>query len=95
MEEKKHHHITSYAANIWVWVALLIFTLITVTVTRYDFEALTVGIALLIATVKSTIVAIYYMHLKFDSIVLGLFFGIVIMVFLSFLLLTFFDYVYR
>ena len=60
-------HITSYRAHAWVLVALLTLTVITVTVTWIDLSALTVFIALTIATVKAYIVLANFMHLKFES----------------------------
>ena len=65
-------HITSYRANAWVLIALLSLTLVTITVTWIDLSALTVGIALVIATTKAYIVLTYFMHLKFERLTLGL-----------------------
>ena len=49
-----------------VWGALLLLTVITVAVTRVDFGGMNLWIAMGIATVKATLVALYFMHLRYD-----------------------------
>ncbi len=49
-----------------VWGALLVFTVITVAVTKIDFGGMNLWIAMGIATVKATLVALYFMHLRYD-----------------------------
>lgn len=92
---EEEHHIVSYAANLKVWIALLILTWITITAAYLNFGSMAVAVALIIANVKVVIVLAYYMHLKFDSKILTLFFIITMAVFTSFIVLTFFDYAYR
>ena len=92
---EENHHIVSYAANIRVWVVLLILTWLTITVAYMDFGNLAVAMALLIATVKAGIVLAYYMHLKFDSKILTILLLVTMGVFCSFIALTFFDYAFR
>lgn len=82
----------SYSANIWVWAILIVLTFVTVKVAEFDLQNLTVAVALLLASAKATIVAMYFMHLKFESklfIVMVLF---TLLIFGSFILLTFIDY---
>lgn len=93
--EKNHHHIVGYITNLWVWVALIILTIITVAVSEYDLKMLTVVVALTIASIKAGIVLAYFMHLKFDKKILTVFLLIVLVVFLSFIVLTLVDYYYR
>jgi len=93
--KEEEHHIVSYAANIKIWIVLLLLTWITITVAYLDFGNLAVAVALLIATVKAGVVLAYYMHLKFDSKIITLFLLITMAVFASFIILTFFDYAYR
>lgn len=93
--ENKKHHIVSYATHIWVWVALLILTVITVASAHVDLKNLVVFTALLIATIKSSVVVVYFMHLKFDSKILSIMLGLTMVVFITFILLTFVDYTNR
>lgn len=53
-------------------VALLFLTATTVAVSYVDFGAANVVVALLIATIKATLVALFFMHLLHDKPVNGL-----------------------
>jgi cytochrome c oxidase subunit 4 len=75
-----------------VWVALIVLTVVTVQVAQYDFREFTVAVALLIASAKAVIVAMYFMHLKFESKLLIIMVGITVLIFLSFIILTLVDY---
>lgn len=90
-----NHHIVSYAANIRVWIVLLILTWLTITAAYFHFGNMAVAIALVIATVKAGVVLAYYMHLKFDSKILTVLLLVTMLVFSSFIVLTFFDYAFR
>ena len=50
-----------------VWIALLILTVITIIVARFDVLGLGIAGALLIAFVKSSLVAAYFMNLLYDD----------------------------
>ncbi|MBI4558608.1 MAG: cytochrome C oxidase subunit IV family protein [Candidatus Hydrogenedentes bacterium] len=63
-----HHHAEAVRKHVWVYVAvflaLLVLTALTVTARSMNFGlALAVSVALLIATVKGSLVAGYFMHL--------------------------------
>ena len=88
-------HITDYRVYGWVLLGLLILTTITITVTWIDLSALTVLVALLIASVKSFIVLKYFMHLKFESPLFTVFVVMVLSIYLLVIGLTFFDYLMR
>ncbi|MEI6883109.1 MAG: cytochrome C oxidase subunit IV family protein [Bacteroidota bacterium] len=88
-------HITDYRVYGWVLLALLILTTITITVTWIDLSALTVLVALVIASVKSFIVLRYFMHLKFESKLFTVFVVMVLSIYILVIGLTFFDYVLR
>ncbi len=49
-----------------VWVALIVLTVITVAVTYVDLGPFNLVAALAIATVKGSLVALYFMHLRWD-----------------------------
>jgi cytochrome c oxidase subunit IV len=47
-----------------VFVALMVLTIVTVAISRYHLPVpLAVGVALLVATIKGSLVACYFMHL--------------------------------
>ncbi len=50
-----------------VWAALLFLTFVTVAATKVDLGGLNVWVALGIATVKALLVALFFMHLKYDK----------------------------
>jgi len=61
-----HHHV----AYLKVFAALVLLTIITVLVgikMRFQHEAVNVLVALLIAAVKASLVALFFMHLKFEG----------------------------
>lgn len=93
MEEK--HHILSYRAQGLVLVALLILTTISIVITEIDLGTYAVVGALLFAGIKSYLVLSYYMHLRFDQKVFSLFVGLVVLVFIIVLVITFLDYNFR
>ncbi|MCX6279577.1 MAG: cytochrome C oxidase subunit IV family protein [Bacteroidetes bacterium] len=88
-------HITPYRTYAWVLIALMTLTLITVTVTWINLSALTVAIALIIATVKAYIVLTYFMHLKFESSLFRVFVAMVLMIYVLVILFTLSDYLLR
>jgi len=83
-------HVSSVRLLVVVWIALMIGTWLTVTATYVDLGPLNIWIGLLIATVKAVLVALYYMHLRWDRpfngfvfltafLFLGIFVGITLM----------------
>ncbi len=79
----------------WVLIALLTLTFVTITVTWIDLSALTVAVALLIASVKAFIVLSYFMHLKFESTLFRAFVFIVLLLYVLVILFTLSDYMFR
>jgi cytochrome c oxidase subunit 4 len=58
-----------------VFATLALLTLITVEVAFYDFGILSFWVALLIASVKATLVILWFMHVRYSTGVTGLFVG--------------------
>jgi len=50
-----------------VFAALMVLTAITVAVSYFDFGVFNLLVAMGVATVKATLVALYFMHLRYDS----------------------------
>jgi len=95
MSNNEKHHIVTYLQNLWIWIALLLLTFITVAIAGIDFEKLTVVVALTVASVKAVIVAAYFMHLRFDNKVLAIMNLVVLLIFTVFIVITLIDYSYR
>ncbi len=60
-------HATGYGMYVAVWAGLLLLTGGTVAVSYLDLGLLNVAAALLIASVKASLVALFFMHLKFED----------------------------
>ncbi len=60
-------HPLPVALLIGVFLVLLLLTVITVAQASFDFGSYDVAIVMGIATVKATLVAVFFMHLAFDK----------------------------
>jgi cytochrome c oxidase subunit 4 len=94
MSEHQHEesHVIEYGNYIFIWLGLLAFTGITVTVSGINLGNWTIVIALLIACVKSWYVLNYFMHMKYEDIIFKVFIATALFTFLIFLGFTFWDY---
>jgi cytochrome c oxidase subunit 4 len=90
MEEQHSHEPVSYGTYTIIWLSLVVLTVFTVSISGINLEALTVTVALLVATVKAWLVFSVFMHLKYDKKYLTLMLG-VSFVTLLFMFITFFD----
>ena len=93
--ENEKHHIIPYGTFLFVLAILITLTLISVFVTQIYLGALTVGIALLIAAVKSSFVLRIFMHLKFENLFLKSMVIAVILIICAVIFITLLDYIYR
>ena len=88
--QAQEHHITGPKTYLAVLLALIVFTIITVWVAQFDFGSLNTIVALLIASIKGTLVALFFMHLRHDKFSAIIFIGGLL--FLAvFLIFTLFD----
>jgi cytochrome c oxidase subunit 4 len=62
-----HHHVTPASMFMAVLIALLFLTFITVFVAQFDFGSANMLIAMLIASVKASLVIAIFMHVKWDT----------------------------
>lgn len=62
-----NHHVTGPATYAKVLGALLVLTVITVYASYLDFGSMNTVVALLIASVKASLVALFFMHLRHDK----------------------------
>lgn len=90
-------HITSYKDHASTFLGLVLLTIMTVTVSVFgaDLYTLTVLTALAIASTKAILVALYFMHLKYDPKIYRAMIGIVLLLFIVFAMLTLVDYMIR
>lgn len=92
-EQAKHH--SGYLTYIFVWLALLVFTSITVTIAGINLGRYTLFIALLIAAIKSALVINIFMHIKFEEKIFKAFLALSGFTLLIIFILTFLDFIYR
>lgn len=93
----KNHddHISGYSLNWTVLFVLLLLTTISILAIKIRLGAYTVALALILASIKVTIVLTYFMHLKFENLLLRLMVGGVFLLFAIVVAITFIDYYFR
>lgn len=84
-----------YGLYIMVWMGLLVLTGLTVTVGGLHLGHASIVAAILIATVKATLVLLYFMHLKYEPVVFRVMLGLAVGIIGVILLLTFSDVAFR
>lgn len=63
----EERHITGNTTYIIVWIILMVLTAVTVYVSYVDFGLLNIVIAMGVASIKASVVALYFMHLKAED----------------------------
>jgi len=88
-------HTTEYRVLGKVLLVLMFFTFLTISVTGFHLGAFSVTVALVIACIKAGTVMTYFMHLKYESLLLRILVGFVFVLFALIVLITFIDYAFR
>lgn len=65
-DHHEEHPMISYGTYMSVWLALLILTSLTVAIAGFDLGKYTTAVAMLVAVVKTTLVGLYFMHLRYE-----------------------------
>ncbi|NTW25290.1 MAG: cytochrome-c oxidase [Lentimicrobium sp.] len=94
MSEHKPH-IVAYKDHLLVLFILIALTVLTVAITSIELGPYNTAAAMLIASVKASIVLLYFMHLKFDQKIYQIMVTIVLAIYAAVIVVTFFDYLYR
>ncbi|WP_321289263.1 cytochrome C oxidase subunit IV family protein [uncultured Sunxiuqinia sp.] len=93
--ENEKHHIVPYSTYIVILLLLLLLTFISIEITHIELGSYTVAGALILASIKSSLVLTYFMHLKFDKPYIKIMVGFVLLIFIAVIVVTFLDYYYR
>lgn len=93
--EQGAQHISPVKVYVGIWLALVCLTVVTVSVSYLDMYKFTVFTAMLIATVKATLVLLYFMHIRFEKAVYAYMILAVLATYATFVVLTFADYSFR
>lgn len=88
-------HVLPLRVYLTVGSILLTLTVVTVWVASYDLGTMNLVVAMIIAAVKGTLVALYFMHLRYDNKLYSLFFGTAIIFLAIFIIITMFDTLHR
>ncbi len=93
--KNNENHVSGDSLNWTVLVILLILTTISILAIKIHLGAYTVALALILASIKVTIVLTYFMHLKFENTLLRMMVGGVFLLFAVVIAITFIDYYFR
>ena len=88
-------HIVSYKLFTIIWVVLLVLTGITIAVSQVDLGAFNIWVALGIASIKSSLVIAFFMHMKYEQPVFKLCLLAALAILAIFIGFTFLDVLYR
>jgi cytochrome c oxidase subunit 4 len=92
MEE---HKIIPAKTYVTIWAALVALTALTITVSQMELGKASMLAALIIASVKASLVLAYFMHLKYERLLFKLMFFMPVVTLAVIIGLTFFDILYR
>ena len=88
-------HTTEYRTLGKVLLFLMFCTFLTITVTGIHLGPLSVTVALIIACAKAYTVMTYFMHLKYESLLLRILVAMIFVLYAIIILITFIDYAFR
>ena len=69
--KQEHFDPMSHLVPVWIyvaiWATLMVFTALTVFAATVELGVFNIVVALLIATIKGTLVALFFMHLRYST----------------------------
>ena len=89
------HPIIPLSRYITVWLCLLMLTALTITVASLHLGGFSVMAAIVIATVKGTLVLLYFMNLKYEERLFRVMLLVAVFTLATILALTFLDVLLR
>jgi cytochrome c oxidase subunit 4 len=96
MEEKKSPvHLVDYRVYIYIWIGLLLLTGVTIYVAGLHFGKFSTLVAILIASVKTSLVLYIFMHLKYEDRIFKVILLVTIATLTLIIGMTFLDVGYR
>ncbi len=94
MADEKHQ-IIPYKTLLMVLGALILLTLLSVAITQIELARWSGAAALLLAGIKSTLVLLIFMHLKYDMRIFRVMVGLIIALVVVVMVVTMLDYFFR
>ncbi len=95
MQPQESQHISSYKTLGFVLLSLLFLTGVTVGVSYVDMGFFNVPMALLVATIKATVVLLFFMHLKYEGKAIVISFTSTVIFLCIMISFTFWDVAFR
>ena len=95
MNEHETEHVLSYTFLAQILAGLVALTGVTVVVSYIDWGFLNVPIALFVASSKATLVLLFFMHIKFEGMVIKVSFISTMVVLAILISFTFWDVAFR
>jgi cytochrome c oxidase subunit IV len=92
MDKSEKMHGPKYGKYILIWIALMVLTVVTVTVAGINFGPLTIATAITVASIKSYLVLTVFMHLNVEQVAFKVFVGVSLFFILITIALLFADY---
>lgn len=89
------HHITPLRTYLLIGAILMVLTVITVSASYINFGGFNLVIAMIIASIKAILVALFFMHLLYDNKLFMAIFSIALIFVSVFIILTMFDTLQR
>ena len=93
--ENETHHIIPYRTILLVLAILIILTFTSVAITQIELSSWATSVALLIAGIKSSLVLIIFMHLKYDQRMFKLMASLIIVLVFVVIFITMLDFIFR
>lgn len=90
--ENEKTHVIPYRVYVYILIALISFTFMSIGITSINLGAYSVLGALIFAMLKTFLVLTYFMHLKFDTPFLRVAVGSVFLLLMVVIVITFLDY---
>lgn len=95
VNEHESEHILSYGFLAQILGGLVLLTAVTVGVSYIDWGFLNVPIALFVASSKATLVLLFFMHIKYEGMVIKVSFISTMLVLAILISFTFWDVAFR
>lgn len=95
-EDDQHHHEPTYGTPILVFIGLVALTCVTVSTTVLHLShTAALLLAMVIASMKASLVTYFFMHIKYEKNYIGFFLGVPVVVLIIIFVWTFSDYPFR
>jgi len=92
-KQKKNIH--PFSTYLLIWLGLLVFTGLAVTISGLNLGNLSVLGAIVIAAAESTLVVLFFMHIKYEDRIFKIMLGVAVCILVVILLLTFINTSFR